>query len=166
MQLQVEYVDISTIKPYKGNAKKHPKEQIEQIKKSMQEFGNIDPIGVWRGEIVEGHGRYLALKELGEKTIPIIRLDDLTDEQRRAYMLVHNQLTMNSPFDLDALKVELDNIGEVDLSDMGFDLTLHDEYTETSQKINSGREINIDDFSDNKFSCTCPQCGFKFNPKG
>lgn len=45
MQLQVEYVDISTIKPYKGNAKEHPKEQIEQIKKSMQEFGNIDPIG-------------------------------------------------------------------------------------------------------------------------
>jgi hypothetical protein len=42
MQLQVEYVDISTIKPYKGNAKEHPKEQIEQIKKSMQEFGNID----------------------------------------------------------------------------------------------------------------------------
>ena len=122
MQLQVEYVDISTIKPYKGNAKTHPKEQIEQIKKSMQEFGNIDPIGIWHNEIVEGHGRYLALKELGEKTIPIIRLDDLTDEQRRAYTLVHNQLTMNSGFNLDTLKVELDNIGEIDLSGMGFDL--------------------------------------------
>lgn len=130
MQLQVEYVDISTIKPYKGNAKEHPKEQIEQIKKSMQEFGNIDPIGIWHNEIVEGHGRYLALKELGETQVPVIRLDDLTDEQRRAYTLVHNQLTMNSGFDLDALKVELDNIGEIDLSDMGFDLTLHDEYTE------------------------------------
>ena len=63
MQLQVEYVDISTIKPYKGNAKTHPKEQIEQIKKSMQEFGNIDTIGIWHNEIVEGHGRYLSLKE-------------------------------------------------------------------------------------------------------
>ena len=122
MQLQVEYVDISTIKPYKGNAKEHPKEQIEQIKKSMQEFGVKDPIGVWHNEIVEGHGRYLALKELGEKTIPIIRLDDLTDEQRRAYTLVHNQLTMNSGFDLDTLKVELDNIGEIDMSDFGFNL--------------------------------------------
>ena len=122
MQLQVEYVDISTIKPYKGNAKEHPKEQIEQIKKSMQEFGNIDPIGIWHNEIVEGHGRYLALKELGEKTIPIIRLDDLTYEQRRAYALVHNQLTMNSPFDLDTLKVELDNIGEIDMSEFGFSL--------------------------------------------
>ena len=122
MKLQVEYVDISTIKPYKGNAKEHPKEQIEQIKKSMQEFGNIDPIGIWHNEIVEGHGRYLALKELGEKTIPIIRLDDLTDEQRRAYTLVHNQLTMNSGFDLDTLKVELDNIGEIDMSEFGFSL--------------------------------------------
>lgn len=122
MQLQVEYVDISTIKPYKGNAKEHPKEQIEQIKKSMQEFGNIDPIGVWHNEIVEGHGRYLALKELGERQVPIIRLDDLTDEQRRAYALVHNQLTMNSPFDLDTLKIELDNIGEIDMSEFGFNL--------------------------------------------
>lgn len=122
MQLQVEYVDISTIKPYKGNAKKHPQEQIEQIKKSMQEFGNIDPIGIWHNEIVEGHGRYLALKELGETQVPIIRLDDLTDEQRRAYTLVHNQLTMNSGFDLDTLKVELDNIGEIDMSEFGFNL--------------------------------------------
>ena len=122
MQLQVEYVDISTIKPYKGNAKEHPKEQIEQIKKSMQEFGNIDPIGIWHNEIVEGHGRYLALKELGETQVPVIRLDDLTDEQRRAYTLVHNQLTMNSGFDLDTLKVELDNIGEIDMSEFGFSL--------------------------------------------
>ena len=91
MQLQVEYVDISTITPYKGNAKEHPQEQIEQIKKSIQEFGNIDPIGIWHNEIVEGHGRYLALKELGETQVPVIRLDDLTDEQRRAYTLIPNK---------------------------------------------------------------------------
>jgi site-specific DNA-methyltransferase (adenine-specific) len=64
----------------------------------------------------------LALKELGETQVPVIRLDDLTDEQRRAYTLVHNQLTMNSGFDLDTLKVELDNIGEIDMSEFGFSL--------------------------------------------
>lgn len=154
MQLQVEYVDISTIKPYKGNAKEHPKDQIEQIKKSMQEFGNIDPIGIWHNEIVEGHGRYLALKELGEKTIPVIRLDALTDEQRRAYTLVHNQLTMNSGFDLDTLKVELDNIGEVDLSGMGFDLTIHDEYTdgkeffERDEKMGANKQDGNDEYNE------------------
>ena len=120
MKLKVEYVNISTIKPYKRNAKTHPKEQIEQIKKSIQEFGNCDPIGVWHGEIVEGHGRYLALKELGETTIPIIRLDSLTDEQRRAYGLVHNQLTMNSPWDLPALDLELADL-DFDMSEFGFD---------------------------------------------
>ena len=121
MELKVEYVNIDTIKPYKRNAKTHPKEQVEQIKKSIQEFGNCDPIGVWHGEIVEGHGRYLALKELGETTIPIIRLDSLTDEQRRAYGLVHNQLTMNSPWDLPALGLELADL-DFDMGEFGFDL--------------------------------------------
>ena len=120
MELKVEYVDIETIKPYKRNAKTHPKEQVEQIKKSIQEFGNCDPIGVWHGEIVEGHGRYLALKELGETKIPIIRLDSLTNEQRRAYGLVHNQLTMNSPWDLPALDLELADI-DFDMAQFGFD---------------------------------------------
>lgn len=157
MKLQVEYVDISTIKPYKGNAKEHPKEQIEQIKKSITELGNLDPIGIWHNEIVEGHGRYEALKQLGYTDIPVIRLDSLSDEQRRAYTLIHNQLTMNSGFNLDTLKVELDNIGEVDLSGMGFDLTIHDEYTEP----------DIEDFGNSATSgkietCHCPKCGFEW----
>ena len=127
MKLKIEYVPIGSIKPYKNNAKLHPKEQIEQIKKSMQEFGNIDPIGIWNGEIVEGHGRYLAAKALQFETVPVIRLDELTDEQRKAYALVHNKLTMNSDFDLDILSDELDKIFDIDMSDFGFDLSLDDE---------------------------------------
>lgn len=160
MQLQVEYVDISTIKPYKGNAKEHPKEQIEQIKKSMQEFGVKDPIGIWHNEIVEGHGRYLALKELGETQVPVIRLDDLTDEQRKAYTLIHNQLTMNTGFDVEALESELASISDIDMSVYAFDM---DE--EVTQTIRGSEEVSLEDFDDDKFSCTCPQCGFKFNPK-
>ena len=140
MELKVEYVDIRTIKPYKRNAKTHPKEQVEQIKKSIQAFGNCDPIGVWHGEIVEGHGRYLALKELGETTIPIIRLDSLTDEQRRAYGLVHNQLTMNSPWDLPALDLELADI-DFDMSQFGFDHLLNDDYTKPDK-------VKEDDFNE------------------
>jgi site-specific DNA-methyltransferase (adenine-specific) len=123
--LKIEYVDIDTIKPYLNNAKLHPQEQIEQIKKSIQEFGNNDPIAVWNNEIVEGHGRYEALKQLGETNIPIIRLDNLTDEERRAYTLVHNKLTMNSDFDLDILQEELDNFDTIDMSDYGFDIDLN-----------------------------------------
>lgn len=120
-KLKIEYVPIDSIKLYENNAKLHPKEQIEQIKKSMQEFGNIDPIGVWHNEIVEGHGRYLAAKALQFETVPVIRLDELTDEQRKAYALVHNKLTMNSDFDIDILSDELDKIFDIDMSDFGFE---------------------------------------------
>ena len=119
-ELKLEYVSIDSIKPYEGNAKEHPAEQIEQIKKSIQEFGNNDPIAVWNNEIVEGHGRYTALKELGVTEIPIIRLDNLTDEQRKAYTLIHNKLTMNSDFDFDILNEELDKIINIDMEDFGF----------------------------------------------
>lgn len=122
MELKVEYVPIEDIKPYENNAKLHPAFQIEQIKKSIQEFGNNDPVAVWHGEIVEGNGRYEALKQLGYTEIPVIRLDGLTDEQRRAYGLIHNKLTMNSDFDIDLLAEELDSIGDIDMGDFGFSL--------------------------------------------
>jgi len=124
MKLKIEYVDIDTIKPYKNNAKKHPREQIDQIKKSIELFGMDDPIGIWKDEIVEGHGRLIACKELGYKEVPIIRLDHLTDEERKAYTLAHNKLTMNSDFDLDILNDELINFDTIDMSDFGFDIDL------------------------------------------
>lgn len=121
-KLKIEYVDINSIKPYAKNAKLHPKEQIEQIKKSIEQFGMDDPIGIWKDEIVEGHGRLIACKELEMTEIPIIRLDHLTDEERKAYTLAHNKLTMNSDFDINILNEELMNFETIDMSDFGFDL--------------------------------------------
>ena len=122
MNMTIEYVPIDSIKPYKGNAKKHPRKQINQIIESIREFGFNDPVGVRGGVIVEGHGRYLALKEMGWTEIPVIRLDHLTDEQMKAYVLIHNQLTMNTGFDLKTLKDELMAIPEIDMKQFGFDL--------------------------------------------
>ena len=64
--MQIETVDIESLKPYEKNAKQHPKEQIEQIKKSIEMYGNNDPIAVWGDEniIIEGHCRLIAMKEL------------------------------------------------------------------------------------------------------
>ena len=126
-KLKIEYVDINSIKPYKNNAKTHPQEQIEQIKKSIEKFGMDDPIGVWKDEIVEGHGRLIACKELGYTEIPIIRLDHLTDEERKAYTLAHNKLTMNSDFDIDILNEELAQFETIDMGDFGFDFQFDDE---------------------------------------
>ena len=109
-KLQIEYLPIDELKPYEKNAKLHPIEQIEQIKKSIQDYGFRDPVGIWKGEIVEGHGRIIAAKELGLKVVPVIRLDDMSDEQRREYALVHNQTTMNSGFDFSILYGELEGL--------------------------------------------------------
>ena len=125
-KLEIEYVDINSIKPYEKNAKLHPEEQIEQIKKSIEQFGMDDPIGIWKDEIVEGHGRLIACKELGYTEVPIIRLDHLTDEERKAYTLAHNKLTMNSDFDIDILNEELADFDTIDMSDFGFNIDMDD----------------------------------------
>ena len=140
-KLKIEYVNIDSIKPYENNAKQHPQEQIEQIKKSIEEFGNNDPIAVWNNEIVEGHGRYEALKQLGEEKIPIIRLDNLTDEERKAYTLVHNKLTMNSDFDFSILDQELNDI-DIDMGEFGFNLDFD---------LDDEKEIERTDLSDKEF---------------
>lgn len=131
MELKIEYVPIDSIKPYKGNAKKHPKKQIEQIKQSIIAMKDADgdlltgfknPLGVWHNEIATGHGRYIAAKELGFETIPIIRLDSMTDEQRRAYIMIDNQLTLNTENDLKQLAIELESIKSIDMPAFSLDL--------------------------------------------
>lgn len=139
--LKIEYIKTSELKAYANNAKEHPAEQVEQIKKSIQQFGFNDPIAVWHdNEIIEGHGRLMAALELKLSKVPIIRLDDLTDEQRRAYMLVHNKLTMNSDFNLDLLQMELDDILNIDMKDYGFDLL-----KDLEDEVNEAKEINYEE---------------------
>ena len=132
--LKIEYVDINDLKPYENNAKVHTEEQIKQIKRSIEEFGMNDPIAVWKDDvIIEGHGRLFACQELGMKEVPIIRLDNLTDEQRRAYMNIHNQLTMNTGFNLDTLAAELKAITNIDMIQFGF--SMKDFYTDETEDV-------------------------------
>lgn len=122
MELKIEYIPITELQEYENNAKIHTADQIEQIKESIIQFGMCDPIAVWKGNvIIEGHGRLMALKELGYKEAPVIKLEHLTDEQRKAYGLVHNKLTMNTGFDDDLLKLEIEDI-DLDMTEFGFEL--------------------------------------------
>lgn len=132
--LKIEMMDISKLVPYKNNAKLHPQEQIDQIKSSIQQFGNNDPIAIDKDNvIIEGHGRMLALEQLGHKEVPVIRLGHLSDEQRKAYTLIHNQLTMNSGFDLELLKIELDDIVNIDMTEFDFDYDFPEEDEEVQE---------------------------------
>ena len=163
-ELKVCMVAVDDLQMYEGNAKLHPAEQIDQIAASIEEFNFADPIAAWHNEdgesvIIEGHGRLMAAKKLGIEELPVIYLDYLTDEQRRAYTLAHNQLTVNSGFDLQILADELDAIADIDMSDFGFDMTIND----PAEVIDSSEEIDVESFNDDKFGHECPRCGFRFN---
>lgn len=142
--LRIEYLPISAIKPYEKNARKHQDTDVDAIVASINEFGFDDPIGVWgdKNIIVEGHGRLMAAKKLGMESVPVIHLDHLTDEQRRAYALAHNKTAENSEWDDDLLSGELGDIFDIDMSKFGFDqledeipMDLDEEETEEEKTV-------------------------------
>lgn len=154
MELKIEYVSLDKLKPYEKNARKHQEADLSTIKASISEFGMSDPIGVWgKGNIiVEGHGRYLACKELGIDEVPVIHLDHLTDEQRRAYTLAHNKTAEMSEWDFDLLGYELEDIFDIDMSDFGFDIAEEDTEEEEEEKHNeaerTGNAYNLSEYDE------------------
>jgi 16S rRNA G966 N2-methylase RsmD len=145
--LKIEYVDINELKEYSNNAKLHPDEQIEQIKQSIKDFGMNDPIAIDKNNvIIEGHGRLIACRQLGIKQVPVIRLNELTEEQRKAYTLVHNKLTMNSDFDIDILQDELSNIIDFDMQLYGFDFDNLELDNAFDDNIGEKHNSLVDDF--------------------
>lgn len=120
--MNFEKIDINSIIEYENNAKIHTDEQIEQICNSIREFGNNDPIAVdEHNVIIEGHGRLYALKKLGFQEVDVIRLTHLNEQQKKAYILAHNNLTMTTGFDLEKLQLEIEEIIDFDMSDFGFE---------------------------------------------
>ena len=161
-ELKVVTVRTDELVPYAGNAKLHPHEQIDQIAQSIQEFGNNDPIAVWHNEqgemeIVEGHGRVLALNKLGIDEAPVIFLDHLSDNQRRAYTHIHNQLTMNTGFDAEVLREELERLDGFDMEVYGFDLGMDvssEEWTPQDEDYEDDEEYGENDFGqEDTFHC-------------
>lgn len=126
--LKIEYLLIGDLKPYEQNARQHGEPDVEAIAASIREFGFDDPIGIWGDEnlIVEGHGRLLAAERLNMKQVPVIRLDHLTDEQRRAYALAHNKTAELSGWNFATLDSELAQIAEIDMSLFGFNVNAVD----------------------------------------
>ena len=124
-QLEIVYLSPHDLKPYEGNTRKHAPDDIDQIKASIEADGFNDPIGIWGEEnlIVEGHGRQIAALEMGLKKVPCIRLDHMTDIQRRDYAIRHNRTAELSGWDFGKLEEEIARleIEGVDLSGLGFD---------------------------------------------
>lgn len=124
----IVYKPIKELKPYKKNAKKHPKEQVEQIANSIKEFGFTQPVLIDKNNcVVAGHGRILGAKKAGLKEVPTLCLDDLTEEQIKAYRLADNKLN-ESDWDKALLDEELKELSETfDMGLFGFSMGLNEE---------------------------------------
>ncbi|MDO9439942.1 MAG: DNA methyltransferase, partial [Beijerinckiaceae bacterium] len=117
---KIEFMPVAGLKPYARNARVLSRKQVRQIADSIRRFGFNNPVLVSdEGEIIAGHGRVLAAKELGMHVVPTLRLSHLTAEERRAYMLADNKLALNAGWDSEILAIEFQA-----LIDLDFDLTL------------------------------------------
>ena len=191
-QLEVIYRDPNDLLPYARNAKIHTDKQIDKLVAGIIEYGFTDPIAIdENGEIVAGHGRLLAAKKLNLTSVPTVQLLGWTEAQKVAYRNFHNKITLETDFDPDLLKLDMEFLSESgfdleltgfdseDLAifndDFGFDIQ-EPEKRETIKntsdgkvdtqpdhiKESSAKEIDVDSF---EFDCECPKCGFKFNNK-
>ena len=117
-------VSIADLLPYANNARTHSAEQIKQVAASIKEFGFTNPILIDENNvIIAGHGRLQAAKSLGMASVPVRILDNLTDDQKKAYVIADNQLALNAGWDIELLKIELEELklNDFDLALTGFD---------------------------------------------
>lgn len=122
MELKIEYIPVEDLKPYERNNKKHADFDVGEIAKSIEKYGFNDPIGIYgKNIIVEGHGRLLAAKKLGMETVPCIRLDHMTDKERREYAILHNKTAELAEYDFVNIELELPDL---DFSDFDIDFGL------------------------------------------
>ena len=120
---KIELLETDKIIPYEKNPRTHSEEQINQILKSIKEFGFNNPILIdEKNRIIAGHGRLEAAKKLGLRVVPTIQLSHLSENQRRAFIIADNKIALNSGWNFDLLKIELSDLKleNFDLSVTGF----------------------------------------------
>jgi DNA modification methylase len=117
--MQIKEVAVDKLIPYAKNSRTHSPEQVGQIAASIKEFGFRNPILVDGVGIIAGHGRLMAAQKLGLDKVPTIDCSDMTESQKKAYIIADNKLAMNAGWDTAMLSIEMK-----DLEDEGFDLAL------------------------------------------
>lgn len=168
--MQVEQISVELLIPYARNARTHDDAQVAQIAASIKEFGFCNPVLIDENNgIIAGHGRLLAARKLGMELVPCIRLSHLSDIQRRAYIIADNKLALNSGWDAELLRLEIDSLSldgfNVDLTgfnDAEIDALLGDSNANDNAPDSSTKEIDTDDY---QMGCRCPRCGFEFDDK-
>lgn len=132
--LQIVMMPVDDLAPYENNTRAHGDDDVAQIARSIQRYGFNDPIGIWSDQniIVEGHGRLMAARSLGMTEVPCVRLDHLTDDERREYGIMHNKTAELSSWDFDALERELQDL---DLSEFGLSFDPEQQAEDTEEAL-------------------------------
>lgn len=118
--MEIENIPTGELKAYEKNSRTHGKKQIDQVVASIKEFGFTNPLLVDEGNtLIAGHGRLLAAKKIGMEEVPCVRLSHLSEAQKKAYVIADNKIALNSGWDEDLLKSELD-----ELDSLGFDVAV------------------------------------------
>lgn len=164
--MEIIYKKVNDLIPYINNSRTHSEEQINQICASINEFGFTNPLLIdEKDNIIAGHGRLLASKKLKMEEVPCIILSGLTEAQKKTYVIADNQMALNAGWNEELLKLELENLKELD-----FDLELTGFNVDELDYILSENELNIidDEFlqdteitKEKKKKITCPKCGEK-----
>jgi ParB-like chromosome segregation protein Spo0J len=132
--MQIKEVAVDKLIPYAKNSRTHSEAQIAQIAASIKEFGFRNPILVDGTGVIAGHGRLLAARKLNLKQVPTIDCSDLTEPQKKAYIIADNKLAMNAGWDADLLAIEMEELlkGNFNLELLGFTENELDELLDTT----------------------------------
>lgn len=159
-RMNVEIVKIGSLKPYPRNARVHSERQIEMIAESIKEFGFLSPVIIDENNmILAGHGRVEGAMLAGLSEVPCYRICGLTDDQKRAYILVDNKLSDLSEWDFKMLQGELDSI-DINMEDYGmfdveeFDDSLVDTFFKDGVHVSAKKRSHSN-------KTICPRCGFE-----
>ena len=145
--MKIEQIDIEDLIPYAMNARTHSDAQVAQIAGSIKEFGFNNPVLIdAENGLIAGHGRVMAGRKLGLKQVPAIRLGHLTDTQKKAFILADNKIALNSGWDYELLKVEVELLSNEDfnLDLLGFEVNELNTILGIEEQIKDEKEI-VDD---------------------
>jgi len=164
--MQIENKLITDLIPYANNAREHSDDQILQIASSIKEFGFNNPILIDKDNgIIAGHGRLAAAKMLGMTEVPTIKLEHLTDAQRKAFILADNRIAINSTWNTDLLALELEDLqNDFDLKLLGFNEDEVNALIDPEFLPASEDEQGKLDELDPKW-IDCPHCGKEFDAR-
>jgi ParB-like chromosome segregation protein Spo0J len=162
LEPKIEMLLLNNLTAYNKNSRTHSDDQVKQVAASITEFGFTVPVLIdANGEIIAGHCRTMAAKQLGLEQVPCIRLGHLTDDQKRAYVITDNNLALNAGWDEAVLALEIEGLREAD-----FDLSLIGFSEKALLKLEQLDDLGdipllADDETVKTIFINCPKCGYQ-----